>query len=146
MRDSILQCLRSFMPQQSAVDRFERMRACASLAGLAGDRLCAACYRDADQNRFSASRRAAGLFAAGAGVARFAHSGKAEVVGQIMTPCVQTVSASAPIVQLVSLMADQGVHQIPVLDDERKLVGMVTQSDMVAALYVINLRQLSGMP
>jgi CBS domain-containing membrane protein len=74
------------------------------------------------------------------------HSGKAEVVGQIMTPCVQTVSASAPIVQLVSLMADQGVHQIPVLDDERKLVGMVTQSDMVAALYVINLRQLSGMP
>jgi len=63
------------------------------------------------------------------------HSSKPEVVGQIMTRRVQTVVAQLPIVQLVTLMADGGVHQVPVVDADNKLVGLVTQSDMVAALY-----------
>ena len=63
------------------------------------------------------------------------HSDKAEVVGQVMTRHVKTAAAQLPIVQLVSLMADGGVHQVPVVDANDKLVGMVTQSDMVAALY-----------
>ena len=50
-----------------------------------------------------------------------------------------TAAVDLPIVQLVPLMADDGVHQIPVIDGERRLVGMVTQSDMVAALYANNL-------
>ena len=74
------------------------------------------------------------------------HSAKAEVVGQIMSKSVKTASVHLPIVQLVPLMADEGVHQIPVIDDERRLAGMVTQSDMVAALYVNNLsRARSGL-
>ena len=32
-------------------------------------------------------------------------------------------------------MVDRGVHQVPVVDGDDRLVGMVTQSDMVAALY-----------
>jgi len=67
------------------------------------------------------------------------HSIKPEVVGQIMHGKVRTASIHLPIVQLVSLMADEGVHQIPVIDDERRLAGIVTQSDMVAALYANNL-------
>jgi CBS domain-containing membrane protein len=72
------------------------------------------------------------------------HSIKPEVVGQIMSKSVKTAFVRLPIVQLVPLMADEGVHQIPVIDDERRLVGMVTQSDMVAALYVNNLSRARG--
>ncbi len=70
------------------------------------------------------------------------HSKKAEVAGQIMTRSVHTATVSTPIVKLVSLMADEGVHQIPVVDAAHKLVGMITQSDMVAALYAIKLKQM----
>lgn len=62
-------------------------------------------------------------------------SGKPDVVGQIMTAPVQVVHADAHIVQLVPLLSDSGLHHIPVIDDERRLVGIVTQSDLIAALY-----------
>ena len=32
-------------------------------------------------------------------------------------------------------MSDLGLHYIPILDSKRKLAGMVTQSDLIAALY-----------
>ncbi|RZI39948.1 HPP family protein [Herbaspirillum sp. HC18] len=63
------------------------------------------------------------------------HSDKAEVVGQIMTRNVRTVRADMHIVELVPLLSDIGLHHVPVLDDERRLVGMITQSDLIAALY-----------
>jgi CBS domain-containing membrane protein len=37
-------------------------------------------------------------------------------------------------------MSDAGLHSIPVLDADRKLVGMLTQSDMIATLYEKNLQ------
>jgi len=72
----------------------------------------------------------------------FSHSAKAEVVGQIMSTQVRTVLDSQPMVELVPLMSDQGLHQVPVLNAERRLVGMVTQSDLVAALYEASLAHL----
>lgn len=63
------------------------------------------------------------------------HSEKPEVVGQIMSGKVKTARASTPIVELVPLMADSGLHHIPVVDAEDRFVGIVTQSDLVAALY-----------
>lgn len=63
------------------------------------------------------------------------HSDKAEVVGQIMSNKVATTNADAHIVELVPLLSDGGLHHIPVIDHERRLCGMVTQSDLVAALY-----------
>lgn len=62
-----------------------------------------------------------------------------EVVGQIMRKTVRTAPVTLPIVQLVPLMADGGVHQIPIIDEEHRLAGIVTQSDMVAALYAKHL-------
>jgi CBS domain-containing membrane protein len=35
----------------------------------------------------------------------------------------------------VPLMANSGLHHIPVLDAERRFAGMVTQSDVIAALF-----------
>lgn len=66
---------------------------------------------------------------------RSVHSSKAEVVGQIMTRPVRTVSTDMHIVELVPLLSDFGLHHVPVVDHERRLAGMITQSDLIAALY-----------
>jgi CBS domain-containing membrane protein len=63
------------------------------------------------------------------------YSDKAEVVGQIMSSPVQTANEQEAVVELVPRLSDQGLHQVPVVDGERRLSGMVTQSDLVAALY-----------
>ncbi len=63
------------------------------------------------------------------------HSEKAEVVGQIMTARPRVARLDTPIVDLVPLMADSGLHHIPVVDGEERFAGIVTQSDVVAALY-----------
>lgn len=63
------------------------------------------------------------------------HSEKAEVVGQIMTRTVRTAQTGMHIVELVPLLSDLGLHHIPIVDDEDRLAGMVTQSDLIAALY-----------
>ncbi|MES3014149.1 MAG: HPP family protein [Pseudomonadota bacterium] len=72
------------------------------------------------------------------------HSDKHEVVGQIMSARVSTAFETTPVVELVPLMADIGHHHVPIVDTERRLVGMVTQTDLVAALYEICLAQLDA--
>jgi len=62
-------------------------------------------------------------------------SDKPEVVGQIMAAPVHTARADAHIVELVPLLSEKGLHHIPIVDAENRLVGMVTQSDLIAALY-----------
>lgn len=66
---------------------------------------------------------------------RIMHSSKPEVVGQIMSKPVRTARSDLHIVELVPLLSDQGLHHIPIVNEERRLIGMVTQSDLVAALY-----------
>ncbi|MES2016605.1 MAG: CBS domain-containing protein [Pseudomonadota bacterium] len=63
------------------------------------------------------------------------HSDKAEVVGQIMTAHVLTVSDQMHIVALVGQLSDRGMHHVPIVDQRNKLCGMVTQSDLIAALF-----------
>ncbi|MGV7208126.1 HPP family protein [Oxalobacteraceae bacterium A2-2] len=63
------------------------------------------------------------------------HTEKAEVVGQIMSTRPATARVDTPIVDLVPLMANSGFHHIPIVDAEQRLAGIVTQSDLVAALY-----------
>lgn len=74
------------------------------------------------------------------------HSHKPEVAGQIMTSPAVTANMEMHIVGLIPLMSQHRVHHhIPVVDDDRKLVGIVTQSDLVSALYhgrIANIRTL----
>jgi CBS domain-containing membrane protein len=63
------------------------------------------------------------------------HSKKPEVVGQIMTARVITAKTDMHIIGLIPLMSQHGLHHIPVVNEDRRLVGIVTQSDLVAALY-----------
>ncbi|MDM0014539.1 HPP family protein [Variovorax sp. J22P168] len=65
------------------------------------------------------------------------HSDKPETVGQIMTREVRVASASRHLSELVPLFAEGGHHHIPIIDDDKRLVGIVTESDVVRALYRI---------
>jgi CBS domain-containing membrane protein len=62
------------------------------------------------------------------------HSDKAEAVGQIMTRRVLVVSHDRPIGDLLPMFSATGHHHVPVIDGERRLVGMITQSDVVGTL------------
>lgn len=60
---------------------------------------------------------------------------KPEVIGQIMATPVVTVRTDMHIVELIPLLSDKGLHHIPVVDAKGRLAGMVTQTDLIAALY-----------
>ena len=62
------------------------------------------------------------------------HSDKPEVVGQIMTRRVQVTSQHRHLADLVPLFGSTGHHHIPVIGEGERLVGIITQSDVVAAL------------
>lgn len=63
------------------------------------------------------------------------YSNKPEVVGQVMATQVTTVRENSHIAELVPLLSDRGLHHVPVVNAENRLVGMITQSDLIAALY-----------
>lgn len=63
------------------------------------------------------------------------NSEKAAVIGQIMTETVFSVRIETPIAELVHQLSDKGLHHIPVVDEGQRVLGMVTQSDIIAALY-----------
>jgi CBS domain-containing membrane protein len=63
------------------------------------------------------------------------HSSKPDVVGQIMTSQVRVASADKHVVELLPLFSEGGHHHIPIVNGKHKLVGMITQSDFVRALY-----------
>jgi CBS domain-containing membrane protein len=70
------------------------------------------------------------------------HSDKPEAAGQIMRPAPASVRADQHFVELVPIMA-AGQHHIPVVDHERRLIGLISQSDMVAALYETRLGEIA---
>ncbi|MEX6503668.1 CBS domain-containing protein [Pseudomonas zhanjiangensis] len=61
----------------------------------------------------------------------------------IMSTPVQAVRAEAHMVELVYLLSDRGLHCLPVVDGEQRLLGMLTQTDLIAALYNHWLKQLA---
>lgn len=63
------------------------------------------------------------------------HSDKPEVVGQIMTRKVRVAGETRNVIELVPLFSEGGHHHIPIIDDDKHLVGIITQSDLVRALY-----------
>ena len=63
------------------------------------------------------------------------HSNKPDVVGQIMTTQVRVASEERHVVELLPLFSEGGHHHIPIVGLSSKLVGMITESDFVRALY-----------
>lgn len=59
---------------------------------------------------------------------------KPEVVGQIMSRQMGVVSGNRPLTERMPLFTDGGQHHIPVTGDDNKVIGMITQSDVVRAV------------
>lgn len=62
-------------------------------------------------------------------------------VSEIMTRRVQSAVPGTMIARLVPPMADMGLHHMPVVDEANRVVGIVTQSDLIAALFQRGLEQ-----
>jgi CBS domain-containing membrane protein len=62
------------------------------------------------------------------------HSEKPEVVGQIMTQHTASAHQERHATDLMPIFTETGHHHIPVVDDEDRVVGIVTQSDFLRFL------------
>ncbi|HVI29951.1 HPP family protein [Hansschlegelia sp.] len=58
------------------------------------------------------------------------------VVREVMTSPAKTSTPDAPIADLVRLMTTAGLHHLPVVDRHSQLIGIVTQTDLIAALLL----------
>lgn len=61
--------------------------------------------------------------------------GRPPSVATVMTRDVASVPQTLPITALVPLFTHSGHHHIPVVDASRRLVGIITQTDLVTGLY-----------
>ena len=75
---------------------------------------------------------------------RHSHSIKPEVVGQIMQKNMLLAKEDQPVIDLVQSMSNGAIHAVAVIDATRRLVGVLTQSDMIAALYESNLQSVAA--
>lgn len=57
-------------------------------------------------------------------------------VGDVMTAPARVASPETRVTALVPAMSDEGLHAVPVVDADERLVGIVTQSDVIAAAFV----------
>ncbi len=55
-------------------------------------------------------------------------------VADVMSEDVFTVSPDAPVREAATLMADHEVNRVPVIDEDRVVVGIVTRGDVVRAI------------
>ena len=56
-------------------------------------------------------------------------------VDQIMTTPVYTERVDTTVDELIRKLSDWGMHHVPIVDASQQLVGMVTQSDLIASMY-----------
>ncbi|KVK81305.1 HPP family protein [Burkholderia cepacia] len=61
--------------------------------------------------------------------------GQPASVASVMTRDVAYVPETMPITALVPLLTHSGHHHIPVVDESHRLVGIITQTDLVTGLY-----------
>lgn len=58
----------------------------------------------------------------------------AVTAGDLMTSPVYNIRASATLAQLATLMLDRRVNPVPVVDGDRKLIGIVSRADLVRVI------------
>jgi CBS domain-containing membrane protein len=71
---------------------------------------------------------------------RFRHAAQMKtapqaIVSDIMTAPARSATPETPIADLLPMMANGGLHHLPVVDEHGALAGIVTQSDVLAALF-----------
>ena len=56
-------------------------------------------------------------------------------VSKYMTSPVRTIRGFAPVAELVALMSGEGLRHIPVVDDDKRLQGIVSRTELIAVLH-----------
>ena len=68
----------------------------------------------------------------------------ADVDTQTVSQCMQrqtpTCRADWPVTYLLQMLTDTDVHRLPVVDEHRRLLGIVSQTDLLAALFRMSLQ------
>jgi CBS domain-containing protein len=59
----------------------------------------------------------------------------AATVGEAMEEQPRTVGPDATVEEVATIMVDRGVSRVPVVDEQRHVVGIVTRGDIVGSLY-----------
>lgn len=67
-------------------------------------------------------------------------AGDVATVESVMATDVATVHEDTPVAALVELMADRGYRHIPVLDDQDRLVGLVSRAELISVLHRLLVR------
>lgn len=62
-------------------------------------------------------------------------AGRGKAVAQVLDPFVHKVKPRTPIDRLLPLLSSGLAHEVMVVDDQRILVGVITQTDLLAVLY-----------
>ena len=57
----------------------------------------------------------------------------ARTVGEAMSAPAVTIGPRRPVTEAATTMIEEGVNRLPVVDDERRLIGIVTRADLVRA-------------
>jgi CBS domain-containing protein len=57
----------------------------------------------------------------------------AVTVGEAMSEPAQTITADRPLADAATIMLDEGINRLPVVDDDGKLIGLVSRGDLVRA-------------
>jgi CBS domain-containing membrane protein len=58
-----------------------------------------------------------------------------QFVSDVMSREVRVAHPGQTIADLLPMFSDEGFHHLPVTDERRRVVGMVTQTDLIAALF-----------
>ena len=56
-------------------------------------------------------------------------------VTSVMSNHAQSVDATAPLTEVIPLFTKNGHHQLPVTDEDGRVVGMLTQADIIKIMY-----------
>ncbi len=64
----------------------------------------------------------------------FAEQRIGDIVGDIMTSPVRTTTPQATIAEVVRLMDEKKIRRLPVVDEKKKLVGIISRADILKAV------------
>ena len=59
---------------------------------------------------------------------------KPEVAGHIMSRPAITIEQDKPVADIIPLLAKHGIHHIPVVDHDQKIVGIISEHDLIKLL------------
>jgi len=56
-------------------------------------------------------------------------------VGELMATKVYAVDADTGVDEVATIMVEKGINRVPVLDQEKRLVGLITRQDILRSVY-----------